>query len=114
MKLELLWSGTAPHVSTLCLPDVTAHGLITSVFANCKREQRLEVVTAREQGYGLSSLQENSQFSNDTNGCTQSFPWYGITIIEVVCCYASAAYKDPRSIATLIGLAGLPRSSFLA
>ena len=32
MKLELLLLGTAPCVSTLCLPDVTAHDQISQAF----------------------------------------------------------------------------------
>ena len=32
MKWELLLSGTAPHVFTLCLPDITAHDQISQAF----------------------------------------------------------------------------------
>ena len=32
MKWKLLWSGNAPHVLTLCLPDITAHDQISLDF----------------------------------------------------------------------------------
>jgi len=32
MKRELLLLGTAPRVSTICLPDVTAHDQISQAF----------------------------------------------------------------------------------
>ena len=51
MKLELLLLGTAPCVSTLCLPDVNAHDQIPPLYLHTVSDQTLEVETAWEQGY---------------------------------------------------------------
>jgi len=55
MKWELLWPGTAPFVSTLCLPTVTTHDQISeAIFTySTANIQRFEVGAAWERGYML-------------------------------------------------------------
>ena len=64
-KQELLRSGTAPHVSTLCLSNVTAcvSQVFPSLYLYTVSDQMLEVGMAWEQGYLRNTHLCNSQWN---------------------------------------------------